>query len=959
MRRFAFTFLVTLGWSGCTCASDVTIVPPRVPQGGRAVAVAVDMSDEQRLIVASESGGLFRTLDGGESFHHLAGFPTFAPVDVEIASLNHDVVIATARDDFRAISGGGIWRSIDGGGSWRRPNGWPPAADAGCRMRPEARGISHMPLSRTFHVATDCGIAVSTDDGATFSIRRLDPLAPPRFDSLQHRVRSLLVVNRALGVAADDRRIFFLSGGSWQQSTVAPDSGGAFAIHAFASPWWTNTPLFYHTARDGRVWFSDNGGSTWSRMDAPPWSMNREAFIRVGRALDGNDTHVDVYHGDGFTMRRQTVTTAVPGGSNQWKEPNKMDHRDPSDLAFTPDNTAPLMLTTDGGVHLTPDNGTTWALTASGYGGYAALQIGEITGRFVDGSPPHTDLYYGTQDNDIKGSSDGGKTWDGSICCEGAFLRGDAANPAHVDGEVTGRSCGGCRNFIVPPHVGQHNPPPSFLNAPTGSAANKADPPVQLVGATYLQEVPNTGQATFDYFLSPDRGTSWSPSFTISRRPRGPAQFAGSLDNPVAYIGVEGGGVTPALFGLIRAQDVGGQATVRPADANGMQSLGLLRTGQATYVVFGVDPASSDHLIAPDIVAGQMKASSDGGTNWYLLPQLTTAVTDTGKFLLARGERSFVTTIAWDPVNSCHILVGTMQNGILRSADGGLTWKQVAGSKAAPWISSFYFPPTGSIWMSSYGRGLWTVSVRRERPASGRCQFPPPPGPAAPFDSLIVVSVSPGAPPRPFGGLTDSLMCASCSLVAVTDGWVSDVQLDGDQLGGIDISNGSVLQVGRDGREVPLAVSNRYVPGEGAATLRRLAGRAIAPGQHVQGVIVDGTRLVALVLGREPIPLVEARTPRVVVLSAGRSMIPSVAESGDSVTVRGSEFVPGQGAAGVEIRFDDDVVATGVAVGADGRFAITLPLARPRGELEVTAEQRDGRRLTRVKTSIAVVGREG
>jgi hypothetical protein len=193
--------------------------------------------------------------------------------------------------------------------------------------------------------------------------------------------------------------------------------------------------------------------------------------------------------------------------------------------------------------------------------------------------------------------------------------------------------------------------------------------------------------------------------------------------------------------------------------------------------------------------------------------------------------------------------------------------------------------------------------------------------------------------------------------VAVTNGWVSDVQLDGDQLRQLRISNGSVIQVGRDGREIPLTVPDEYVAGEGAA-LRRMMGRASAPGRHVQGVILDGTRLVALVMGRESIPLAASRTPRAVVLSAGRSMIPSVAESGDSVTVRGNEFVTGEGTSGVEIRFDDEVVASGVAVGPDGRFAITLPIARQRGELEVTVEQRDGRRLTRVKTSITVVGRE-
>jgi hypothetical protein len=106
------------------------------------------------------------------------------------------------------------------------------------------------------------------------------------------------------------------------------------------------------------------------------------------------------------------------------------------------------------------------------------------------------------------------------------------------------------------------------------------------------------------------------------------------------------------------------------------------------------------HLLAHDIFSGT-KASRDGGVNWFALPALDAAVTDTGKYRVPMNFAPFVTTIAREPTNSCHILVGTMQNGVIRSADGGLTWAQVPGSKRATIVTSFFFPPTGPIWMST------------------------------------------------------------------------------------------------------------------------------------------------------------------------------------------------------------------------------------------------------------------
>jgi hypothetical protein len=953
LPRLAIAIAIALTASGCT-SSDVTIAPPRVNQGGRAVAVSVAQSDQKRIVVATESGGLFRTFDGGVSFQHLDGFPTIYAVDVFISSLDPNTIIATARDDFRTTSGGGIWRSTDGGATWTRPGGWPPPQSGTC-SRPGAGGISHIPLTRTFHIATDCGLAVSNDNGATFSTTALDPANPKLF--------AVLVTSRTTGVAADNRRLWFMQGGQWLPALGGPDAGSVFTPHAFASPSWADPNIFYHAGRDRVLWVSTTSGGAWRLMPTkadclltplPKQCGNRETFVRVGRGLDGDDTHLDVYYGDGTDLWRQAVTVVAPAGSNAWFQPDHLDHSDPADLAFTPGFTQPLMLATDGGVHLTKDNGKNWTLTGSNYGGFTALQIGEVTGRQVGGSKPHLDLYYSTQDNDIKASDDGGATWKGSICCEGAFLRADGANPAHVDAPVTGRRCGDCKHFVVPPHVGQQGNPPGFRNAPNGSPASPAGPPFQLIGQTYLQEVPNpdTNPASGDYFLTEDQGASWAPAFSLPSMRIGIAQFAGSLENPVTYVGVQKG----IAAGLFRASGVTGQVAVRRADSIGVFALGFLRTGQALYTVFGVDPANPDHLLAHDLFLG-MRASGDGGINWYDVPALNTAVTDTGRFRVSSmTQQPFVTSIAWDPTNSCHILIGTMQNGVIRSADGGLTWKRVAGSPVATIVSSFYFPPSGAIWMSTYGRGLWTLGVDRRPPASGRCQFPRPPGNAPPLpDTLIVFSRS-GAPRRAFGGLRDSIVCPTCSVVLVHEGWLTDVVADGD-VRSVAISAGFIAARSREGGEVPLTIPNTYLVDETAA-LRRLAGQELTAERKVRGLVLNGTQLVALLVGRDEVPIPPLRAPSIFTRWAV-SPNDSTVESRDSVEVFGYQFLAGTASAGATLLFDADTVARDIPVGPDGRFTVRLAIAHPPGHVTVTAVQRDGKRLTQAQSVIPVPGRDG
>ena len=233
-HRASIAALAAAAWiAGCSPVSIVSL--QEVHEGGRALSIAVASTDAKRMVVASESGGLFRTDDGGVSWRHLDGLPNDKTRDVAIAWLDPNTIIATTEPQYTTVNDGGIWRSIDGGTTWKQPQGWAPPPGPGCPDRPGAFGISHMPLTRTFFVGTDCGIAVSHDNGATWSHFVLDPAATGPDAPFQHRVVSLLVINRTAGVAGAAGGLFFLApNGLWAKAQEIADAGTP--LHGFAAP---------------------------------------------------------------------------------------------------------------------------------------------------------------------------------------------------------------------------------------------------------------------------------------------------------------------------------------------------------------------------------------------------------------------------------------------------------------------------------------------------------------------------------------------------------------------------------------------------------------------------------------------------------------------------------------------------------------------------------------------------
>jgi hypothetical protein len=670
---------------------------PTVQWGGRTVAVDIDATNANVAISAAESGGLFKTTNGGATWFHLDGLKPFRMVDVVISPSNPNIVHATAVNDTRTINGGGIWRSVDGGTTWQKPATSTPAA---C-PRASAWGIAYSPDSNFVFIGTDCGLAVSSNLGATWTHVAPDPaLGNVPVTSVAAQAGGIVDV---LGNAGHYRSTGNGAAGTWSATTnlpgTSPFGGGGISAQALAASPVESNVLFAVTNIAGgfQVWESDNAGGTWNALNPPLAGTNRPPYLHTHVSADGDPQHIDLYMGDGVLTRRQTCTNTSGTGtrcSTTWNTPG-LDHADPSDIAYATGNNCPIFQSSDSGVQTTTDCGANWTTTAtSGAVGHNALQAYEVTGQV---HPDHTDFYFGTQDDDIWASSDNGVTWPNRVRFEGWFLEIPHAKPTDAGQIMVGTTCGACVIFTSPAHF-------AGAQGVWPSAPSATSNPWVIDTQVYVQF--GSTMAGNQLYLTQDTGGTWTPvtnavlpSITDRARISGPA-------------------ATPTLFqtvsiatgtGLSRIEGIrSGTATVFPA-SSGLVNIDSSCNGQGTFrcpTTWGVAPSDPDRLIAADRGTSEMKFSIDGGDSWQVDAELTALVKGNGEFLFPTQAHM----VGFDPTNSQRVLVGTEAAGIMASFDGGNSWMNVPGSRRIPAQTTFFFDETrAEVTISSYGRGLWQM----------------------------------------------------------------------------------------------------------------------------------------------------------------------------------------------------------------------------------------------------------
>jgi photosystem II stability/assembly factor-like uncharacterized protein len=713
-----------------------------IPRGGRSVTGTVSPVDNKVAIVATESGGLFRTSDGGNTWQHIDVLAPFRIQDVAFAepsASNGQVVIATAIKDAQVsatANSGGIWRSADAGLTWGHVS---PAAS--CAPPQSAFGIAYSGANLVF-VAADCGLLFSSDLGSTWT------------QILSGALRSVIAQPAGTGTLID----VCLQGGGHRRST---DGGGTWSPahlgptcetpHAIAiSPLETNVLFATFAASKGTgLRESDDGGQTWP-TDLTATAFNeRPVWVRTRKASDRDPAHFDLY----FPGRRVTCTNAsvaprCPSNAGEtWaRVPSTPINHDINGMAFDPGGNCPLLMMADYGVYKSgsPSPGAScgddaaWTQVGRASTGLRSLQIFQVSGQlhypvtgpgiFVSG---YTNLFLGTMDNWIWANHDaGGPGWQG-FGIEGSYLQTlyQATLTTANDLQLTYMEfgSGGSAMKVIPNlQAGSWSTPAAWT---TATPPGKGTAPVLIAAGKYVQWSGKT------LFLTEDGGTTWSPLGTL---PPNPA-------DPTTALGINGFGSTvvtrtsagPALYefvtdgtrnGLALVANLSPTTTPRVFEVRtfggrnnqGFNS-GLGRIMGNCFApgdwycqpVFAADPNDYRNLIAADAVNHTMASSDDAGRTWKAMLGLTSLVTAGGTLSFTDGIGGCqVHVIAYDPTNSAHVLVGTDQAGIIASANGGLTWSAIPGTTASTAITSIFFDDRANVvYVATFGRGLWKLTV--------------------------------------------------------------------------------------------------------------------------------------------------------------------------------------------------------------------------------------------------------
>ncbi len=400
--------------------------------GARVTDLAMHPTDPDLVYAAMASGGVFKTTDGGNTWHPITDdLPVLTIGAVAVDPTNPDVIyVGTGEANVQSYSwfGMGMFKSTDGGATWsyigleetryiarividplNTDRLWVAGTGSLFGTNPE-RGVY-----RSIDGGDTWDLVLSVTDSTAATDIAIDPAKPDTvFAAMWERHRGL-TYRRSGGPTSGIYRSYD-GGDTWGELTAGLPSGadvGRIGISVCAG----NPNVVYAiydmwTAYEARVYKSTNGGDSWGRTTDGALSGIHSSFgwyfgqIRVD---PGNPNRA-------FAMGVPFYRTQDGGAT--WLQVGSGNHVDHHAMVFDPGNYAHIFEGNDGGIYVSTNSGTSWTkLYDQPTNQFYAIEIDYS-------NPQH--LYGGTQDNGtIRTPTGATDDWEGIFGGDGFYCNVD------------------------------------------------------------------------------------------------------------------------------------------------------------------------------------------------------------------------------------------------------------------------------------------------------------------------------------------------------------------------------------------------------------------------------------------------------------------------------------------------------------------------------------------------------
>ena len=703
--------------AGPFSALTFRLIGPAI-MGGRIHDVKALPDDPSTVIVASASGGLWKTTNHGTVWTPIFdGQPTSAFGVVAIAPSNHAVIWAgTGEQNNRQSTtwGDGVFRSADGGKTWEHVGLDETRAIGALLVDPTNPDVAYVgALGNLWKASPERGVYKTTDGGRTWdkvlSVDTLtgvvdmvmDPQDPNTlYAAAYQRLRTPCCFNG--GGPGSGIYKTTDAGAHWTRLTGGLPTTDMGRIGLAISH--TNGKRVYaivENAKAGGVYRTDDGGDSWVRMNP----LDPRPMYYSSIAVDPKDDQ-RVY------MMARWFYRSDDGGANWRTMPTEPTYDvglkgDYHAMWIDPNDTRHFYLVGDGGLYESWDMGETYERINN-------IPIGQFYGVGLDDDTPYN-IYGGMQDDHswfgpsatrhYLGITPG--DWHEIGFNDGLQGQPDVAGGRHdvysnaVDGDLTRvDSYTGDRADIHPvPPAGQ---PPYRFEWITPGLASRHTPGTYYYGGNKL-------------FITHDDGRTWHATKDLTRDlNRDTVHVAGPADADITLSRNDGQGAFSAISAIDESPASAQVLWVGTDDGNVQVS----RDGGTTWTevshnVPGVpDGSYVSSVLASSAGPGTAYVAFDNHRRGDFAPYLV----KTGDFgrswtSVAAGLPADGSTrnIAEYPEHANVLFLGTEHHFYL-SIDGGAQWTPFgANLPTTLYLDARVQPRTHDLVVATHGRSIWIL----------------------------------------------------------------------------------------------------------------------------------------------------------------------------------------------------------------------------------------------------------